>query len=166
MTTKKQPNTHTRLQTRRGSLQRQQGFSLIEMSVVILVIAGLIAGVLWASKGVSDSSKVNRFTTEISTIAIQTRTWRGIDPRYTGVNFTALTTMGLLQATWGAGTGVNPAGGNYTVAANATDSTRFDLVATGMDQSMCLLIEKQIEGATSGGNQASCSAGTLTAVFQ
>ena len=144
----------------------QKGFSLIEIMAVLAIAAFLVLGVMWSKRIVDDSLNNNQFTSDIATLVTQARSWRGLDPTYTGISVTALTGMGLLPTSWGAGSGVNPAGGNYTLAANATNATRVDLTATGMSQEACLNVEKKIEGTTDGGNQASCSSGTLTAVFR
>ena len=146
--------------------QSQKEFSLIEIMAVLAIAALLVIGVLWSKRVVDDSLNSNQFTADIATLTTQARAWRGLDPTYTGISVTALTAMGLLPSSWGAGAGVNPAGGNYTLAVNSTDATRVDLTATGMSTEGCLNVEKKIEGTTDGGNQASCSSGTLTAVFR
>jgi prepilin-type N-terminal cleavage/methylation domain-containing protein len=156
---------HLRTMAPQGQ-QSQKGFSLIEIMAVLAIAALLVIGVLWSKRIVDDSLNSNQFTADIATLTTQARAWRGLDPTYTGISVTALTGMGLLPSSWGAGAGVNPAGGNYTLAVNSTDATRVNLIATGMSTEGCLNVEKKIEGTTDGGNQASCSSGTLTAVFR
>jgi prepilin-type N-terminal cleavage/methylation domain-containing protein len=146
--------------------QPQKGFSLIEIMAVLAIAALLVIGVLWSKQIVDDSLNSNQFTADIATLATQARAYRGLAPTYTGISVTALTGMGLLPTSWGAGSGVNPAGGDYTLAVNTSDSTRVDLTATGMSQVACLNVEKKIEGSTDGGSSATCSSGTLTAVFR
>jgi len=148
------------------SKQSQKGFSLVEIMAVLAIGAFIVVGALWTRTIAMDSLNSGQFTSDISTLSTQARAWRGIKPTYTGVSVSTLTGMSLLPSSWGAGSGINPAGGNYTLAANATDSTRVDLTATGMSQAFCLNVENQIEGTTDGGNRASCTSGTLTAVFR
>jgi hypothetical protein len=93
---------------------------------VLAIAALLVLVVMWSKRIVDDSLNSNQFTADIATLTTQASAYRALDPTYTGISITALTSMGLLPKSWGAGSGANPAGGNYTLAANATDSTRVD----------------------------------------
>lgn len=147
------------------NITKQKGFNLIEILIVLGIIAVGVAAVVAYQSRATTSSTANRFVSEISLIATQARVWKGAKTTYTGVSMTVLTAQELLEPTWATGTGVNPAGGNYTVAANATP-TRLTVTATGMPTALCLNVENQIEASTYQGANASCSGGTLTAVFQ
>jgi len=140
--------------------------SLIEVMAVLAIVIFLVLGIIKVKSYVDDVLNSHTFTKDIGIITTQARSWRGLNPTYTGISVADLTEMGLLPKTWGAGSGVNPTGGNYILAANATDATRADLTVIGMSQEACLSIEIKIEVITDGGNRASCSGGTLTAVFR
>lgn len=145
--------------------RKNGGFTLVELLIVIGVIAVLAAAIFANQLRATNASTTNRFVNDINLIVTQARVWKGVKTSYTGISLTVLTSMDLLDNTWGSGTGVNPAGGNYTVAVGSP-STRLTLTATGMDQTMCLNVENQIEAGTVGGNSASCTSGTLTATYQ
>jgi prepilin-type N-terminal cleavage/methylation domain-containing protein len=64
---------------------RQQGFSVIELMIVLAVAGMLIVGALVAGTTVMNGVKANRYVNEISTIATQTRAWKGVKTDYSGL---------------------------------------------------------------------------------
>ena len=67
---------------------RQQGFSIIELMIVLAVAGMLIVGALVAGTTVMNGVKSNRYVNEISTIVTQARGWKGIKTDYTDITMT------------------------------------------------------------------------------
>ena len=145
---------------------KQKGFSMIELMVVLVIGAILISAIMQRTSRAETAQLKQRFVDDVALIASQAKGWKGTKSAYTGISMTTMTGMALLDTTWGAGTGVNPVGGNYTVTVNGTDSAAINVTATGMENSLCLQVENAIEPSTKGGNTAACAGGTLTATFK
>ena len=150
---------------------RQQGFSVIELMIVLAVAGMLIVGALVAGTTVMNGVKANRYVNEISTIATQTRAWKGVKTDYTGITITALTDMGRLP------NAINTEGGAYTVLPSDPPKT-FIITSNGMTLKICLDVAEQIKGqtvgtektdddeATSGATCGTEEPTTLTAIFK
>ena len=150
---------------------RQQGFSIIELMIVLAVAGMLIVGALVAGTTVMNGVKANRYVNEISTIATQTRAWKGVKTDYTGITIKALTDMGRLP------NAINTEGGAYTVLPSDPPKT-FIITSNGMTLKICLDVAEQIKGqtvgtektdddeATSGATCGTEEPTTLTAIFK
>ena len=147
-------------------LSNQHGYTMVEVILGVALVAIVLALIFDQFNNAKDSTTAQRFSTEISTMTAQSRIWKGSSPHYTGISVTALTNLAMLDSNWGAGTGVNPAGGNYSLAVDASDKTILKVTATGMTNPMCLNVARIIQSRTVNGSGASCSGGTLTAKFR
>ena len=147
-------------------LRNQRGITMTEVLLGLTLVAIIIAILVDQYNNANESTVAQQFSSEITTMTAQSRIWKGTAPNYTGISVTALTSIGRLDNNWGAGTGVNPAGGNYTLAANATDATILDVTATGMTAAMCGNVARMIQSRTVNGSSASCTGGTLTGQFR
>ena len=124
---------------------RQQGFSIIELMIVLAVAGMLIVGALVAGTTVMNGVKANRYVNEISTIATQTRAWKGVKTDYTGITIKALTDMGRLP------NAINTEGGAYAVAeGEGVPPKTFIITSNGMTKEICLDVAEQIQGQTLG----------------
>ena len=131
---------------------RQQGFSIIELMIVLAVAGMLIVGALVAGTTVMNGVKANRYVNEISTIATQTRAWKGVKTDYTGITITALTDMGRLP------NATNTEGGTYAVAVGVPSST-FIITSNGMTEEICLDVKEQIKGQAIGNAETGTAEG-------
>jgi prepilin-type N-terminal cleavage/methylation domain-containing protein len=148
------------------ALNRQKGYTMVEVILGVALVAMVLAIIFDQFNNAKNSTTAQRFSNEIAMMTAQSRIWKGSSPHYTGISVTALTNLGMLDNNWGAGTGVNPAGGNYALAVNSTDATILNVTTTGMANEFCLNVARTIQSRTVGGSGASCSSGTLTAQFR
>lgn len=113
-------------------LNRSKGFSMIELVVVLVIVAGLLF-VLWPKieqvMGMGDSGKLNTQVGEIQQGAMMYKQRQNV---YTGISMTVLDAQGFVSDRMGDGTAINPWGGNYTVAADGSDPTKYIITATGI----------------------------------
>ena len=107
---------------------RKSGFSLVELLIAITVIGIMAAAVVFA--GGPDKA---RRVTAIKSIDALYQAGKGyIEPgqlTYAGISVDALKTAGLLPNNF-APTASNPWGGDYSVAVDGSDSTRFVVTLT------------------------------------
>jgi prepilin-type N-terminal cleavage/methylation domain-containing protein len=160
---------------------RQQGFSVIELMIVLAVAGMLIVGALVAGTTVMNGVKANRYVNEISTIATQTRAWKGVKTDYSGLGDGTTTGdsvgIGMLVAMGRLPNAINTEGGAYTVLPSDPPKT-FIITSNGMTLKICLDVAEQIKGqtvgtektdddeATSGATCGTEEPTTLTAIFK
>jgi len=104
------------------SLQRNKGFSLIELMVVVAVISLLAAGVNFVRIQLLGTTDTEKFVNEESTTTEETRAlWKEQQPDYTGVTTVELIDLGFVDAAKVSGSGAtrvikNPWGGETAYA--------------------------------------------------
>ena len=124
----------------------QQGFSIIELTVVLAVAGMLIVGALVAGNTVMSNMKSNRYVQDISLIVTAARAWKGMGTSYTDLSVAELTGMERLPTAWGTGENQNPDGGNY-VLTPGTEATagQFTITTTLTSTATCNNVNKQLE---------------------
>jgi prepilin-type N-terminal cleavage/methylation domain-containing protein len=143
----------------------QQGFSIIELTVVLAVAGMLIVGALVAGNTVMSNMKSNRYVQDISLIVTAARAWKGMGTSYTNLSVAELTGMERLPTAWGNGENQNPDGGNYVLTPGTeAEVGQFTITTTGADQPTCLNVLAQIQSQSVG--DSTCSTGDLSAVFK
>ena len=112
-------------------MKGNKGFTLIELVLVISIVALLLMAVGLTS-GVRENAKIHSAAESVKSIRTAAESYIAAgNMTYTGITVSGLQTLGFLPAAFSA-TGSNPWGGNYTVAANASDSGKVDIALTGV----------------------------------
>jgi len=112
-------------------MRSKNGFTLIELVLVISIIAILIMAVGLTS-GIRDNAKVNSAAQSVRTLRAAAENYIAAgNMTYTGISISGLQTSGYLPAAFSA-TASNPWGGNYAIAANASDSSKVDISLTSV----------------------------------
>ncbi len=113
-------------------IRKQQGFTLIELSIVLVLIVGLTL-TFWPQitqmLGIGDAAKVRAQVSEIQNGAMLYKQRNNV---FTGISMTVLDNQGYVSDRMADGSARNPWGGNYAVAADAADATRYTVTATGV----------------------------------
>jgi prepilin-type N-terminal cleavage/methylation domain-containing protein len=121
---------------------RQQGFSIIELTVVLAVAGMLIVGALVAANTVMSSMKANRYVSDIALMVTAARAWKGIGSSYEHLAVGDLVAMGRLPTD----AATNPDGGTY-VLTPGTEATagQFTITTTLTSTATCNNVNKQLE---------------------
>lgn len=145
-------------------MKKQKGFTLIELSIVLILIVGLTI-TMWPQLsqmfGVGDAAKTRTQISEIQNGAVLYKQRNNV---FTGISMTVLDNQGYVSDRMGDGTARNPWGGNYTVAVDAADATRYTVTATGV-QNADIGAQLAADYATSAVS-AAFNGTTLTVTFQ
>ena len=142
---------------------RQQGFSIIELTVVLAVAGMLIVGALVAANTVMSSMKANRYVSDIALMVTAARAWKGISSSYAGLTGVGtLVDMGRLPAD----AATNPDGGTYTLVGGTADGEtgQFTITTSEADSKTCENVLAQIQTQSEG--TATCTDSNLSAVFK
>lgn len=129
--------------------KRQQGFSLVELLLVLGVIALIAIAAFIIYPQVQAGTQANTEDTNVTTIAANAKSLFGNAGSYTGLNAGADVTggqekaifpSGLLQGPDGSGAGAvtNQWGGTVTAVANATSATKFDITYNKVTDAACV----------------------------
>ena len=142
-------------------MRSKNGFTLIELVLVISIIAILIMAVGLTS-GITGNAKVNSAAQSVRTLRSAAENYIAAgNMTYTGISITGLQTSGYLPTGFSA-TGSNPWGGNYTVAANASDSSKVDVSLTSVGSAQATRLSALFANSATG---TSYSTTTWTVTF-
>lgn len=115
--------------------RNKQGFTLVEIAVVLVIITVLLLVIGPAAKGMFENGRVSSAAQSVETLRNAAAQFLASgNVTYASVNVAALKAGNLLPTNFNA-TGSNPYGGNYSIAANGTDNTKVDIVLTSIPQS-------------------------------
>lgn len=113
-------------------LKNKKGFTIVELGIALIVIAIILAAVVPAIKTISDNSRITNAVASVKAIqTAATSYYQANGGTYTGITFAVLASGGHLPSQFSA-TGTNPWTGNYTIAVNGADTTKFDLSLTNV----------------------------------
>lgn len=136
--------------------RNNRGFTLIEF-LVYLALAGALAAIIALRVGTADdTSRAQIIQDDINQIMGAAKNWKGVRVNYTGITFAQLTGQTFLRADWAAGIGVNPEGGNYTVAAAGQNLV---ITATGLPAQACQAVQSKMTGSV---DAVVCAGTTIT----
>ncbi len=107
-------------------MKSNKGFSLMELAMAMGLMAVLV-GVVAAGGGMMTKSRVQREFDSVEGLRLAAQNYLSSSSlTFTGVSVTELKNKGLVPATFDP-LKANSFGGDYSVSANATDSTRVDI---------------------------------------
>lgn len=140
--------------------KQQRGFTLIELVVALAVLFALTIAFMPKIKqamSLGDSGVVRAHVTEIQQGALL---YRQTVRSYSGISMAELDNMDFITDELGDGSGKNPWGGNYSVAADSSNPTQFIITVSGIQDPG---IGAQLRaGFESYAAAAAFSSGTLT----
>lgn len=115
----------------RSVLHSKRGFSLVELAIGLAVVTVLILAVSM-SAGIRDNARVQSAANSVQTLRSAAENYLAVGKlNYTGISIDALKASKLLPDNF-VGTQTDPWGGDFSVAANASSSARFDISLSGL----------------------------------
>ncbi len=148
------------------SKKSQSGFTLVEISIVVVIGMVIILSALQGVNIIQDKRKVSSGVNQLTQIYQGAADWRATRASYAGISMAVLNNLSLLPNNIGAGVGVNPWGGNYTITANAANNGLVDIALTNVPAGVSAQMEDKIEPSTSGGNTSVVAGTTVTSTFE
>jgi len=136
--------------------KKAKGFTIIELLIVIAIIGVLVGIQYLRSSNAGDTARAQQIQDDIVQIMGAAKNWKGIRVNYAGITFAQLTGQTFLRADWAGGVGINPEGGNYTVAAAGQNLT---VTATGLQPAICGAVASKMNGSV---QAVACAGGTIT----
>ena len=115
-------------------MQKQRGFTFIEVLTVLAIIAIATIGSLAARDWAVGNSRVSEAKSQIITIQSGILLWRPKNGDFTGISVASMSGLAAVPETWGTGIGLNPWGGDISVEADSADSSRYIVVMSGIDK--------------------------------
>ena len=116
-----------------SGLNSIRGFSLVELAIGLAVTTVLILAVSMSS-GIRDTARVQSAANSVQALRSAAENYlAGGKLNYSGIDMDALKTEKLLPDNFNKN-GSNPWGGDFSVAANASNSTRFDISLTSVNK--------------------------------
>lgn len=145
-------------------MQQSKGFTFIEVLTVLSIIALATIGTLALRDWAVGNSRVSEAKSQIVTIQSGAQIWRPRTGDLTGISMAAMSSIAAIPENWGAGTKINPWGGDMTIAVDGSDQSVYVITVTGIEQAAegARLARDFTEYALS----SSFSGGTLTLRFQ
>ena len=144
----------------------QQGIGILELLLVLALIGLALAFVFSNAQKATGKSYDQQILNDVLLIKSEAMAWRGPRPVFTGVSITALTSVGLLNTTWGAGTAINPVGGDYTLAVSGADAAAMRITATDLAAPQCAGLARALALSAAEGTTPSCTGGVLSVTFR
>lgn len=109
----------------------KKGFTLIEIVITIAIIAVLISAI-GVGAGVMGNAKINTAAQSVKQLHTAAASYIAAgNMTYTGISVAGLITSKFLPDGF-SGTASNPWAGDYTVAVNASDSSKVDVSLTSV----------------------------------
>jgi len=128
----------------------KKGFTLLELIVVMVIITIIASGVIASFKGASDNARVATALNSIKSIQTAAMGYfNGNGGSCSGISIANLVSGNYLPASF-SGSNTNPWNGNYTVAVNANDATKFDLSMSNISANDNAAINNQIQKTAEG----------------
>jgi len=149
---------------KRNNLSGKNGFTLLELIVVMVIITIIASQIIASFKGASDNGRVASALNSVK--AIQTAAMNYFNNNggsCAGISVSNLVAGNYLPGAF-TGTGSNPWGGNYTVAVNANNATQFNLSMTNISQADANTLSNDLANSSQGTTYAAATS-TWTGTF-
>ncbi len=148
-----------------NKINNKNGFTIIELIAVMVIIAVILSSVLAAVKGATDNS---RTTSAIASVrALQTASvnyYNNNGGSYTGLSLSTLASNNMLPSNFTSGTNANPWNGSITVAPDA-NANWFDITFTNVPSSAATSLTNAVSKLTQSAPTYTASSQTWTAAF-
>lgn len=140
--------------------KQQKGLTLIEIMIVILIAGAIILGSFAVAKSGNQTSVIVTLENDIKLLYLAATSFKRTGGAYTDASIVNAVADGVLDQSYGNGTGVNPHGGNYTMTPVA--GNRIAIAATGLTSESCSAIARKFSPRA---YSSVCAGTTVTITF-
>jgi len=145
--------------------QNRKGFTIIELTIVMIVIAAILSAVLFSGQSVANTSKI---TSALSSIkALQTAAvnyFNNNGGSYANISIANLAAGNYLPANFTSGAGTNPWSGDIDVAPD-TNAAYFDVAFTNVPAAASNLLTTAVTKLAQTAPVYTAKTSTWTAAF-
>lgn len=145
--------------------QNKKGFTIIELTIVMIVIAAILSAVLFAGQSTANTGRVTSALASVK--ALQTAAssyYNSNGGSYSGLSLSTLSSNNYLPANFTSGTNSNPWNGNITVAPD-TNAAYFDITYTNVPSAAAATLTNAVSKLTQTAPIYTASTQTWTAAF-
>lgn len=143
----------------------EQGFSLVELGIVFLIISLVVIGVYSKATSISDEANIQRAVDDTILLLNKATVFRADNGSYTGVTISVLGTRGYSTAPITDGDGENPWGRDYTLAANSGGDILSLTIDTG-NAALCARLASTLDGLVYNQQSLACANNIVTATVR
>ena len=141
------------------------GFTIIELTIVMIIIAAILSAVLFAGQS---SANTSRITSALASIkALQTAAvayYNNNGGSYTGLSLASLASNNYLPANFTSGTNQNPWLGNIAVTPD-TNASYFDITFTNVPSAAATILTNAVSKLVQTAPSYTASSQTWSAAF-
>ncbi|MDE2222422.1 MAG: prepilin-type N-terminal cleavage/methylation domain-containing protein [Candidatus Omnitrophica bacterium] len=146
--------------------RHKEGFTIIELTIVMIVIAAILSAVLFAGQSTTDASRVTSALASVKSLQTAAVSfYNNNGGSYSGLSLSTLASGGYLPANFTSGTNQNPWKGNITVAPDSSNANYFDITFTNVPSSAATSLTAAVTKIAQSAPAYTASSQTWTAAF-
>ena len=145
---------------------RQRGLNLIELGLVLLIVSLLVSGIYAKGNSISNEAKMQRVVDDAILLLTKSTAYRADNGAFTSISISALNSGGYGTAPILTGSGENPWGLNYALAADAGDNKLLNLSIVTNGTATCQRLSNMLDGMVNNQQSISCDTGSNTVQVQ
>jgi prepilin-type N-terminal cleavage/methylation domain-containing protein len=145
--------------------RNKRGFTIIELTVVMIVIAAILSAILFSGQSTANAGRVTSALASVK--ALQTAAiayFNNNGGSYSGLSLSNLASSSYLPANFTTGTNSNPWNGNITVAPD-TNAAYFDITFTNVPSAAATSLTNAVSKLSQSAPTYAAATGTWTAAF-
>jgi type IV pilus assembly protein PilA len=145
--------------------QNEKGFTIIELTIVMIVIAAILSAVLFAGQSTANTSRVTSALASVK--ALQTAAvayFNNNGGSYSGLSLSTLASNSYLPANFTTGTNSNPWNGSISVTPD-TNASYFDITFTNVPSTAATSLTNAVFKLTQSAPTYTTATGTWSAAF-
>ena len=146
--------------------ERQRGLNLIELGLVLLIISLIVSGIYAKGNSIGNEAKMRRVVDDAILLLTKATAYRADNGDFNGISISVLNSVGYATAPVLTGSGENPWGLNYVLAADAGDNKLLNLSITANSAATCQRLSKVLDGMVSNQQSISCDTANNTVLVK
>lgn len=145
--------------------KNNQGFTIIELTVVMIIIAAILSAVLFSGQSAANASRITSALASVK--ALQTASiayFNNNGGSYSGLSLSTLASNSYLPGNFSTGANSNPWNGDISVAPD-TNTAYFDITFTNVPSTAATSLSNAVSKFTQTAPTYTAATGTWSAAF-